>query len=28
MLSPMMTVNDIELPGEALLRRFDNPAPR
>ena len=24
MLSPVMTVKDIELPGEALLRRFDH----
>jgi oxygen-independent coproporphyrinogen-3 oxidase len=28
MLSPVMTVKDIELPGEALLRRFDHPGPR
>jgi len=28
MLSPAMTVKDIELPGEALLRRFDHPGPR
>ena len=28
MLSPVMTVKDIELPGEALLRRFDRPGPR
>jgi len=28
MLSPAMTVKDIELPGEALLRRFDRPGPR
>jgi oxygen-independent coproporphyrinogen-3 oxidase len=28
MLSPLMTVKDIELPGEALLRRFDHPGPR
>ena len=28
MLSPVMTVTDIELPGEALLRRFDHPGPR
>jgi oxygen-independent coproporphyrinogen-3 oxidase len=28
MLSPVMTVNPIELPGEALLRRFDHPGPR
>ena len=28
MLSPVMTVKDIELPGEALLSRFDRPGPR
>ncbi len=28
MLSPAMSVKDIELPGEALLRRFDHPGPR
>ena len=28
MLSPVMSVKDIELPGEALLRRFDRPGPR
>jgi oxygen-independent coproporphyrinogen-3 oxidase len=28
MLSPVMNVQDIELPGEALLRRFDHPGPR
>jgi oxygen-independent coproporphyrinogen-3 oxidase len=28
MLSSAMTVKDIELPGEALLRRFDRPGPR
>ncbi len=28
MLAPAMTVKDIELPGEALLRRFDQPGPR
>jgi len=28
MLAPVMTVKDIELPGEALLRRFDHPGPR
>jgi oxygen-independent coproporphyrinogen-3 oxidase len=28
MLSPVMSVKDIELPGEALLHRFDRPGPR
>ncbi len=28
MLSPVMDVNEIELPGEALLHRFDHPGPR
>ena len=28
MLLPAMSVKDIELPGEALLRRFDRPGPR
>lgn len=28
MLAPTMNVKDIELPGEALLRRFDHPGPR
>jgi oxygen-independent coproporphyrinogen III oxidase len=28
MLSSVMNANDIELPGEALLRRFDQPGPR
>jgi len=28
MLSPVMNVKDIELPGEALLHRFDRPGPR
>jgi oxygen-independent coproporphyrinogen-3 oxidase len=28
MLSSVMSVKDIELPGEALLRRFDHPGPR
>jgi len=28
MLAPVITVNDIELPGETLLRRFDHPGPR
>ncbi len=28
MLAPVTTVKDIELPGEALLRRFDHPGPR
>jgi oxygen-independent coproporphyrinogen-3 oxidase len=28
MLSPAMNTNQIELPGEALLRRFDHPGPR
>ena len=28
MLSPVMIAKDIELPGEALLRRFDHPGPR
>ena len=28
MLCPVMTVKDIELPGEALLHRFDRPGPR
>ncbi len=28
MLSPVMNTNQIELPGQALLRRFDHPGPR
>ncbi len=28
MLSPVMNATEIELPGEALLRRFDHPGPR
>ena len=28
MLSPVTTATEIELPGEALLRRFDHPGPR
>ncbi len=28
MLSPVTNVNEIELPGEALLHRFDHPGPR
>jgi oxygen-independent coproporphyrinogen-3 oxidase len=28
MLSPVMNANEIELPGQALLRRFDHPGPR
>ncbi len=28
MLSPVMNVKDIELPGQALLQRFDRPGPR